>query len=216
MISTVVFDLDGLLADTETLHCRAYQDVLRAHGVGVSDAAYADHWIRSGKGIVEFVQEHNLAIDIPAVRRAKSGRYAELVASFVTPMPGALELLRRLHGRKRMALASSSYRESIGTVLRALDIESFFEVIVSKESVERAKPFPDIFLLAAECLRTPPASCVVLEDAEKGVVAARAAGMKCIAVPNEHTAANDFSAATLVVSTLHDVTLELLDSGLAG
>ena len=103
MISTVIFDLDGLLADTECLHRAAYQEVLAGLGVDVSDEQYADHWIRAGKGIDAFVSERNLAIDPALVRRSKARIYNELVSQGVDPMPGSRDLLGSLKGRKALA-----------------------------------------------------------------------------------------------------------------
>ena len=211
MISTVIFDLDGLLADTEGLHRQAYRDVLGNYGVTVTDQEYEEHWIRQGKGITEFLLERNLALDPDTIRRNKSERYNELVRCSVRPMPGALELLAQLRSRKSLALASSSYPEAVAAVVAALGIAACFQVIVSRGDVARVKPAPDLFLLAAAKLGVTPAQCVVLEDAEKGIKAAVAAGMKCIAVPNEHTFNNDFSGATLVAGSLLEITPEVID-----
>jgi HAD superfamily hydrolase (TIGR01509 family) len=214
MISTVIFDLDGLLADTEKLHRRAYQEVLGKFGIELTDSEYGEHWIRFGKGIDDFVREKNLSVNPSVLRAEKTRRYQQLVEQSLEPMPGALSLLERLEGRKTCALASSSYPDAVECVLRKLGVARYFATIAAKDSVGRLKPFPDIFLYVAERLNVEPASCVVLEDAEKGVIAAKDAGMKCIAVPNEYTHHNDFSKATLVLSSLTQVTLELLDSGL--
>lgn len=211
MISTVIFDLDGLLADTEDLHRTAYQEVFAELGVDVSDEQYAYHWIRSGKGIEAFLIERNLPFDPAMVRRRKGCLYEQMVAAGVEPMPGSRELLCSLRGRKAMALATSSYPKDAYAVLGVLDFEEFFSVKVAKSDVERSKPHPDIFLHAAEKMGAAPEQCVVIEDAEKGVLAADAAGMKCIAVPNEHTADNDFSKATVVVNSLERITCELID-----
>ena len=211
MISTVIFDLDGLLADTEDLHRTAYQEVFAGLGVEVSDEQYAYHWIRSGKGIEAFLIERNLPFDPAMVRRRKGRLYEQKVAGGVEPMPGSRELLRSLKGRKAMALATSSYPKDAYAVIAALGFEEFFSVKVAKSDVERTKPHPDIFLHAANKMDAAPQHCVVIEDAEKGVLAADAAGMKCIAVPNEHTADNDFSKATLVVNSLERITCELID-----
>ncbi|UCF13964.1 MAG: HAD family phosphatase [Phycisphaerales bacterium] len=134
-----------------------------------------------------------------------------MVAEGVEPMPGSRELLCSLQGRKAMALATSSYAKDAHAVLGVLGFEVFFSCIIAKSDVERMKPYPDIFLLAANEMNAAPAECVVIEDAEKGVLAAYAAGMKCIAVPNVHTADNDFSKATLVVYLLEQITCELID-----
>ena len=127
-------------------------------------------------------------------------------------MEGALALLEQLHGRKKLALASSSYPDAVEAVLAGLGIARYFQVIVTGLDVPRVKPAPDIFLAAAQQLGAAPAECVVLEDAEKGVIAASLAGMRCIAIPNQHTLHHDFSKATRVCSSLKDVTLQLLET----
>ena len=212
MISAVIFDLDGLLSDTEQLHRRAYQDVLGRFDITLTEAAYAEHWTRLGRGIVELLSERGLDLDLKMISDQKSARYRELVATSVRPMPGALEVLRRLRGHKTLALASSGHANAVECVIRALGMAEYFPVVVSREDVARVKPFPDLFLLAARRLAVKPAACVVLEDAEKGVIAANEAGMKCVAIPNEDTHHNDFSRASAVVSSLDEVTIEMIDS----
>jgi HAD superfamily hydrolase (TIGR01509 family) len=212
VITTVICDLDGLLADTERLHCRAYQDALLRHGALLSDSEYADHWVRAGKGIADWVNVRGLALDPLALRAYKSERYLELLAASLRPMEGALELLQTLHGKKTLALASSSYRDAVDAVLQRLDIGRYFQAIVSGVDVARVKPAPDIFLAAAQAVGASPSQCVVLEDAEKGVLAAHDAGMACIAVPNEHTRSHDFSKATRICASLNEITLALLDA----
>ena len=212
MITTVIFDLDGLLADTEKLHWRAYQEALQAHGAVLTEADYVEHWVRAGKGIGDWVAQCGLNLDPLALRAQKSQRYLELLATELRPMAGALELLENLRGKKTLALASSSYRDAVDGVLRGLDIGHYFQAIVSGLDVARVKPAPDIFLAAARQAGAMPSQCLVLEDAEKGVLAARGAGMSCIAVPTEQTHQHDFSQATRICSSLSEVTLELIDS----
>jgi len=212
MITTVIFDLDGLLADTEKLHWRAYHEALCVHGADLSEADYIEHWVRAGKGIGEWVAQQELSLDPSALRAQKSQRYLELLATELRPMAGALELLEKLRGKKKLALASSSYRDAVDGVLRRLDIGHYFQAIVSGPDVARVKPAPDIFLAAARQAGAMPSQCLVLEDAEKGVLAAREAGMSCIAVPTEQTHHHDFSQATRICSSLSEVTLELIDS----
>jgi len=127
-------------------------------------------------------------------------------------MDGAVELLRTLSGKKTLALASSSYRDAVDGVLEGLQLAHYFKVIVSGLDVTKVKPAPDIFLAAARQAGAAPNECVVLEDAEKGVVAAFHAGMRCIAVPNRYTHHHDFSKATRVCSSLREVTLELIEA----
>lgn len=211
MISAVIFDLDGLLADTEKLHFAAYQTVFSKLGFELSDQEYANHWIRCGQGTDAFISKKNLAVDPNVVRHQKARLYKKLVSSSAQPMPGARELLGALQGRKPMGLATSSHPKDAYAVLKALDFEDFFYCVATKGSVERIKPYPDIFLYVANEMNMPPENCVVLEDAEKGILAADAAGMKSIAVPNIHTMSNDFSKATLVLNSLEEVSYELID-----
>ena len=212
MISAVLFDLDGLLADTETLHCQAWQATLHEHGIALSVEFYYDWWVRQGRGITDFLLSRELTLSPVTLRAEKAVHYARLVATECTPMPGALELLHRLSGRKELAVASSAWVDAVQAVLGKLNIAGRFRTIVTGSDVERAKPFPDVFLLAAERLGVAPGRCVVLEDAEKGVVAAKAAGMKCIAVPSRYTADNDFSKADLVATSLSEITLDRIDA----
>lgn len=211
MINAVIFDLDGLLADTEKLHFTAYQTVFSELGIELSGQEYANHWIRCGKGIDAFIAQRNLTVDSNSVRHEKSRIYKKLVFSSAQPMPGARELLCSLQGKKLLSLATSSHPKDAHAVLKALDFEDFFSCVATKNSVERIKPYPDIFLYVANEMNILPENCLVIEDAEKGILAADAAGMKSIAVPNMHTMSNDFSKATLVVKSLEEVSYELID-----
>ena len=210
MISTVIFDLDGLIADTEPLHCRAYQMAFAERGVGLNANEYAEHWVRNGKGIVDWVESRGLAVDPHGLRVRKSEHYLTLLESSLRPMEGALELLDALQGIRRMALASSSYRDAIDGVLAGLQIAPYFEAIVSGLDVANVKPSPDIFLKAARDLAVDPSECLVLEDAEKGIISAHGAGMRCVAVPNDFTKHHDFSMATRVCSSLREVNFDFL------
>jgi HAD superfamily hydrolase (TIGR01509 family) len=210
MISAVIFDLDGLLADTEPLHCRAYQLALAERGVALDAGEYYEHWVQHGYGIVDWIAWHNLDLDPHALRQRKSQHYLALLESSLRPMDGALELLDGLNGKIRIALASSSYRDAIDGVLAGLKIARYFEVIVSGQDVAKVKPAPDIYFYTANALAIEPAQCVVLEDAEKGVIAAQLAGMRSIAVPNEFTRHHDFSSATRVCASLREVNLDFL------
>jgi HAD superfamily hydrolase (TIGR01509 family) len=212
MITTVIFDLDGLLADTEPLHCRAYQQALRSQGAWLTESEYIEHWVRAGNGIGEWVARCGLDLDPVALRAVKSKLFLELLASSLRPMDGVFEILETLCGKKTLALASSSYRDAVDGVLEGLSIAHYFKVIVSGLDVPRVKPAPDIFLAAARRVGAAPSECIVVEDAEKGVLAAYHAGMRCIAVPNRHTRHHDFSKATRVCSSLSEITRELIEN----
>jgi len=212
MITTVIFDLDGLLADTERLHRQAYQEALSHQGVSVTDQQYSEHWIRAGKSIADWIRDHDLDLDPNVVRQHKMRIYQQLIDSSLQPMEGALSALNRLKSQKILGLASSSFERDVHHVLRRLEITDCFRVIATGNHVVRTKPSPEIFLYAAKELGVSPEDCVVVEDAEKGIVAAHHAGMKSVAIPSDCTRNNDFSKATRVLGSLHEITVDLLDT----
>lgn len=210
-LQAVIFDLDGLLADTEPTHYEWWRHVLERMGLTLGWTEYSDHWIRAGRSIEEYLARHEVGANPDQLRHQKSQHYLTLVETDLRPMPGAIELLHALRSRVRLSLATSSWQNHVEAVLRKLGITDIFEVVAFGESVARLKPYPDIFLHTARQLSVTPRASVVIEDAEKGVLAARAAGMAVVAVPTVHTQTNDFSAASLVVRSLHELTLERLE-----
>lgn len=190
----------------------AYQDALAKFGFELTEKHYSEHWILKGGSIGEFIAARGLNIDPELVRLTKAGRYEELVVSTADPMPGAISILSRMMGWKKLALATSSYEDAAYVVLKALNIGVYFSCIATRSSVTRIKPFPDLFLYVARALGEAPDNCLVFEDSEKGIIAAQAAGMKSIAVPNIHTFDHDFSKATVIVPSLEVVTKELIES----
>ena len=211
MITTLIFDLDGTLADTERLHCLAYQQALGDLGVVISEKEYDEHWIRQGMNIDEFVATRSLGVDPDLIRVRKAERFEHLARTTAETMPGVPDTLAALRGHKRFVLATSSYRDAASTVLDRLRLAPFFEYIATKENAARVKPAPDIYLHVLEALALSPGECVVVEDAEKGVRSAAAAGIKCLAIPNPHTTQHDFSLAEKTLGSFRDLTLELID-----
>jgi HAD superfamily hydrolase (TIGR01509 family) len=130
-------------------------------------------------------------------------------------MPGLFELIDALDARRiKRAVASSGVRSYVEAVLRSIGAAGRFEVVVTADDVANGKPAPDAFLRAAERLDAKPQACLVLEDAPNGIAAARAAGMRCAAVPNDFTRKLDLSAADYSMPSLHAVR-EALDTLLA-
>ena len=208
----VIFDLDGVLIDSEGLYFRAYSEVLKPYGVEVSRPEYEEHWIANGRGPEYIVAKHHLPLSAQELRRRRSPVYARLLESEVTLMPYAAEALDRLAPSFTLAVATNTDREHLDFVLAHLAIARFFTLTVAREDYSRAKPEPDAFLMAAEKLGAPPRACVVIEDTYKGVTAAFRAGMACVAVPNEYTEHNDFSRADIVLPSLRELTPRVIES----
>jgi len=205
MITALLFDLDGLLTDTETLHCKAYQLTLAEAGYVLTVEEYFRHWVRAGLGVADLCRVRPIARGPRELHDRKAGVFQRLVREELQAMPGALGFLERVYGKKLMGLVTASAKESADAVLDTLGIRRYFDVVLTADDVVRRKPDPEGFLKAAELLGVLPEECVVLEDAERGVIAAHAAGMRVIAVPTEHTRHNDFSRAMHVVSSLSEI-----------
>jgi HAD superfamily hydrolase (TIGR01509 family) len=212
----VVFDLDGVLIDSEGLYYRAYSEVLKPYGVSVSREEYEEYWIAQGSGPEYIVAKERLPISPDELRQLRSPVYLQFLQTEVTLMPHVEEALSRLAPQFALTVATNTNREHLDFILRRFGIDRFFPVTVARQDYKGAKPLPDAFLAAAEKLGLLPSQCVVIEDTYKGVMAAASAGMMCIAVPNEYTLRNDFSRANLVLPSLAELTPEVVRSQLRG
>lgn len=206
----VIFDLDGVLIDSEGLYYRAYSEVLRPYGVTVSREEYEHYWIAQGNGPEYIVEKYHLPVSPDELRQLRSPVYLQLLESEVKLMPYVEEALSRLMPHFSLTVATNSNREHLDAVLRRMGITQFFPMTVARQDYRQAKPQPDAFTTAAAKLHLPPDRCVVIEDTYKGVTAAVGAGIRCIAVPNEYTLHNDFSRASLVLSSLKELTAEVV------
>jgi HAD superfamily hydrolase (TIGR01509 family) len=183
----VIFDLDGVLLDSEQLWNVAKQDVVGAHGGRWrSDAPHTMMGMSSPEWSRYLHDELGVELDPADINAAVVGRMQELYRRSLPLLPGAVEAVRAVAQRWPLGLASSSNREIIDLVLDLAGLSAAFAVTVSSEEVSRGKPAPDVYLEAAARLHARPAACVAVEDSSNGLRAAAAAGMTVIATPNPH------------------------------
>jgi HAD superfamily hydrolase (TIGR01509 family) len=178
----VIFDFDGVIADSEPLQYAAYSRVLQEFGVSVTREEYGREWIAAGRGPEYAVKQYALPLTADEVKRRKNPIYHELLRSSVTLMPGVPEALRRLSAEFPLALATNSFEVDACFVLDRFELRQYFTALVTRECYDEPKPAPDAFLAAAAALRRAPRHCVVIEDAEKGILSAARAGCPTIAV----------------------------------
>jgi HAD superfamily hydrolase (TIGR01509 family) len=213
-IEAVVFDMDGVLVDTEHLWDEVREALTEEWGGRYTPEAQeammgmsSPEWSRYLHEVVG-LREPPEVINAEVVRRMLERYEMDLPV-----VPGAVEAVRRLAGAGyRLAVASSSNRELIDAVLRRLELTSVFDVTVSSEEVARGKPAPDVYLETARCLGVLPGRCMAIEDSASGIRAAHAAGMRVIAYPNRHypPAADVLALADVVIESLSDLTLHVL------
>jgi HAD superfamily hydrolase (TIGR01509 family) len=211
----IIFDLDGVLIDSEALQYAAYAQVLARYGVTVSVEEYGTHWIAAGRGPEYAIKTYGLPLEPDELRELKHPVYHEILRREVTLMPGVVAALTRLHARFPLAVATNSNRQDVSFVMDRFDLQRFFAAIVTREDYQLPKPNPDAFLTAAARLGAVPDCCLVIEDAYKGIVAAHRAGATVVAVPNQFTRNNDFSLAATVLQSLDELTVEVVERLLA-
>jgi HAD superfamily hydrolase (TIGR01509 family) len=212
IVPGVIFDLDGVLVDSEPLQHAAYNLVLRRFGIQASADEYGREWIAAGRGPEYAVRTYQLPLTPDELRRLKDPVYHDLLHEAVALVPGARDALERLSAVFPTALATNSSATDTGFILDRFDLRRFFAAVVTREQYERPKPAPDAFRTAASRLDRTPGDCVVIEDAYKGVVAAAEAGCACIAIPRGYTADNDCRRARAIVASLDHVTVALVRS----
>jgi HAD superfamily hydrolase (TIGR01509 family) len=199
-----------VLADTERLQWRAYDAVLAPLGVTVDAETYGREFIATGLGPEWACRTFGLPLTPDELRERKRPGYRRLLEAGVAPMPGAREAVVRLRVTHRIGLATNTAHDETRLILDQLGLTGLLHAVVAREDYDRPKPAPDAYLAAAARLGLMPAECAVVEDTERGVRAARAAGATVVAVPNELTAGNDFTGSARRLAHLDELTADLL------
>lgn len=207
----VIFDLDGVVADSEPLHQVAFQRLFAEQNLRIVDAADWHRFVGTSDrhALVEMLHGQTAQLSVEALLERKGALFLEILAERDSLYPGVAELIESLSARYRLAVASGSLRTAIAAVLATRNIRRFFGPTVSVQDVARGKPAPDLYLRAAELVGVAPAACVAIEDSIPGVAAARAAGMRVIAIATT-TPADRLTAAHAVVNTHREVGERLL------
>ena len=204
--------MDGVIADTGPYHMKAWQEVFQKRGVNFSEADFRHHFGQRNDTIIRDTMGHGTPQnEIDATAWEKENNFRNIARQRTKPLPGAIKLIKSLaEGGVKLALASSAPIENIRLVFTDLDIDKYFQVIISGRDVAEGKPSPEGFLLAAKKLEVEPENCIVIEDAIAGVSAAKRAGMHCLAVTNTHPRTN-LREADFIVDTLEGVSLNDLE-----
>jgi HAD superfamily hydrolase (TIGR01509 family) len=204
-VQAVIFDMDGVIVDSEPYSMQALIDVLGQYGIEpTEDDLRRSYGRRVRDDFVDYFARYGVTADVNIAIAHKHARYYHLAAGHLQPFPGVMALLKRLgdHGH-RLALASSGDRVKVAFGMQALQLNSLFELVITGDDVSHSKPAPEIYLRAAQRLGVPPAECIAIEDAPAGVEAVKRAGMRCIAVTNS-VPREQLYQADLIVGSLAD------------
>lgn len=210
-----IFDMDGVIIDSEPLHAEVKRQTLEHYGFAVDDAELVRYVGRTTRSFFQSVITDSGRTDVNAedMTEYKHRRYLAALQgkAGIEPINGIPELLAKLKKMNiKTGLASSADPVIIEAVLTRFGVKDKFQVVISGTEIPRSKPDPAIYLLTAERLMTAPEECVVLEDSQSGIAAAKAAGMYCIAYRNPDSGAQDLSKADRIVDKISEIDLTKL------
>jgi HAD superfamily hydrolase (TIGR01509 family) len=215
LVDAVVFDLDGVLIDSEAEWDRARREVVRTNGGQWSESATTDMLGMSAPEWSQYLYDRlGVALEPHAINTRVVELMRDSLKRHVPLLPGAVDAVRRLAARWRLGLASSSNRPVIDAVLDAAGLTELFAATISSEEVAAGKPAPDVYLAAAAKLGVDPARSVAVEDSTNGIKSAHAAGLGVIVRPNRQfpPAPDALALASLVIESLDDLTVEAVAS----
>jgi len=222
-LQAIFFDFDGVIADSERLHLRAYQDILTARGLRLSERDYYERYLGyDDVGVLKTLSK-DLGVALEDGEMAdliarKGQRYDELAAAGEMLYPGAADFIRTAASQVPIAIASGALTHEIEEILARAGLRELFPVIVGADQTARSKPDPEPYVTAFARLKAhtgralEPWRSVAIEDSKWGLVSARGADLRLVAVTNTYTAAELREEAELVCAGLSDLTLERLDA----
>ena len=213
-IRAIVFDFDGVLANSEPLHLRAYQAVLSELGIELDRDEYYTHLLGfDDVGAFKVVSDRRglswTEAEIGAILARKTLIFDEIVASEDVLYPEAVPCVRRLAEAMPLGIASGALRHEIAAILRRADLDDCFRFIVAAGETPASKPAPDPYRRAAELHGLPPGQCVAIEDSRWGIVSAKGAGLRCVGITQTYTA-DGLPGADAIIHSLDEFTVDLL------
>lgn len=213
MIKAIIFDMDDVIVNSAHMHFDAYERSLKHFGLPScklpEDLKTSIYGMRI-KEIMELLVDHfKMDVDVIELTKWRNKYFLEIVKEGMKPMPGLEVLVKNIEdwGLKR-ALATSGVREYVNEILNQFGLTNFFGHIVTGDDVKNPKPAPDVFLKAAEGIGIEPSNCAVIEDADKGIQAAKAAGM--LAIGLQTGSGQSLKQADIVIDRLDQITLEMI------
>ena len=204
MLQAIFFDNDGVLVDTEALYYQATRELLSTVDVPLSEEAYLELFLRQSRGAWHLAEARGVSAEqVVALKRRRDERFAALIDEAPRLIPGVSEVLARLAQRYRLAVVTSS--DHFAQIHRHTGLLQLFEFVVTPADYRFSKPHPEPYLKAIERSGLQPEQCLVVEDSERGLRAAKAAGLTCWVVPSGLTRGCAFEGADRILGSVAEV-----------
>ena len=211
MLKTIIWDNDGVLVDTEVLYFKATREVLSEIGVDLTPKLFAQISLKQGRSTFDLAAAQGVGPEVIArLRTDRNRRYSELLRKGVRILDGVEDTLHRLRGKVLMGVVTSSLKEHFEIIHSGTGLLHFFDFVLTREDYGKSKPNPEPFITAAVQNGLRPEHCIIVEDSERGLAAAKAAGIRCIVVPNRLSRNGNFSGAYRVLSSATEVAAEIM------
>jgi HAD superfamily hydrolase (TIGR01509 family) len=203
MVKAILWDNDGVLVDTEHLYRAATREVLARRGVSLSDEQYHELFLTQSRGILYFAERCGWSgEELNELRRERNALYASHLREHACVVDGVEEVLRALHGRYAMGVVTSSLREHFDIVHAKSGLLKYFDFVLASGDYSEPKPHPEPYLMAVSRAGVRNEECLVVEDSERGLASATAAGLRCVIVPSRLTAGRPFAAAHRILDDI--------------
>ena len=209
MIQTVIFDMDGVIIDSEPVYFKIDKQMFEELNIAVSFEEHCTYVGTSSQNMWDaIIKKHRLPDHPEELMRKEYNLYMDYLVSAknLQPIDGVMELINDLHDNNvKLILASSSRMETIDIILKKFKLSDLFIARVSGSELAHSKPHPEIFLRSAQLVRSEPKECIVIEDSKNGVAAAKAAGMKCIGFLNPSSGDQDLKSADMIIRSFKEL-----------
>jgi len=200
MIRAILWDNDGVLVDTERLYLQATKEIMEAAGRPFTMDDYREYFLRQGIGAWHLLDVS--ADEVLRLREARNDRYSDLLRAHACAIDGVADVLAQLHGKYTMGIVTSSRRDHFELIHARCDLLRYFDFVLTADELPRTKPHPDPYLIAVDRSGRPAAECIAVEDSERGLQSALAAGIGCIVIPTPLTRGGNFAGASHVLESV--------------
>ena len=205
-VKAIFWDNDGVLVDTEQLYFQVTQQVLASAGVRLTEDEYVELFLVQGRGAWHLAEEHGIPADeIDRLRDRRNAIYSESLGRAPLVLAGVQSVLDELHGKYVMGIVTTSSKEHFDVIHQSSGLLRYFDFVLTAGDYARKKPHPDPYLRAVECSGVDRSACVAVEDSERGLASATAAGLRCLVVPTPLTRGRAFAGAHRVLGGVTEI-----------